>query len=417
MNADWVSAVTTSAVGRASVATALQADALGAAKCHATWLEANGPTSWDPYDFWASSLGQRLKASYYRHHRAGLALVAPLVLLDALAPRTRAAFGERRRFPIADAHYAMGFCSLAQREGGGWLRRALPFLEALVETRCPAENEYCWGYPFDWVTCFGTWRAGTPLITSTPYGYEAFEAAYHLTGSDDYLTIMESVGRFAFVRIGSAEIAPGVRASAYTPIDHRKVVNASAYRGFLLAAAGTRFEQPDWIAEARASVAFVLQSQRRDGSWLYAMDGKDAFIDNLHTCFTLKNLVKYENLISDGAVVDAIARGFAFYKESLLDDRRLPVPFARAPRLTLYRRDLYDYAEGINLALLLSHTDPEARAVADALVADLLEHWILEDGRFVSRQMLVGRNTIPYLRWAQAQTFRVLAQYASMDWS
>ena len=64
----------------------------------------------------------------------------------------------------------MGFFALAEAHSPSWLRHGEAFLEALVEERCPGEMEYCWGYPFDWETCFGTWKAGTPLITTTPYG-------------------------------------------------------------------------------------------------------------------------------------------------------------------------------------------------------------------------------------------------------
>lgn len=397
-----------------TAAPTLRAGALRTVQRHSAWLKRYGPLSWDPYDFWAHPVGQRAKATYYRHPRLGLPLVTPFVLLDALVPNSRALFWARRRFPIADAHYAMGLCELARRGDDAWRRQAVPFLEALVEERCPSEAEYCWGYPFDWVTCFGTWPSGTPLITSTPYGYEAFESAYELTGSEECLAIMESVGRFGFARIPAAEVSPGVKASAYTPIDHRRVVNASAYRGFLLAAAGIRFGYTQWVHEACASVAFVLRSQRSDGSWLYAMDGKDSFVDNLHTCFVLKNLVKFQRVVTDDAVADAVARGYEYYKASLLDEDHLPVPFAKAPRATLHVRDLYDYAEGINLAVLLWNADPDARMIADALVSDLLQHWVLDDSSFVSRQMRVGRNTVPYLRWGQAQTFRALACYASI---
>ena len=282
---------------------ALPARALEATRRHADWLQVHGASSWDPYDVWANPAGKRAKAAYYRHSRLALPLIAPFVALDVLAPRCRSSLWRRQRFAIADAHYAMGFCELVRQGDRSLLPRAIGFLEALVCERCPDEADYCWGYPFDWVTCMGTWPAGTPLITSTPYGYEAFEAASDLSGSSECLSIMESVGRFAFTRIGAAEVASGVRASAYTPIDHRRVVNASAYRGFLLAAAGARFGHGAWIDEARQLIAFVLHAQRPDGSWLYAMDGKDAFVDNLHTCFVLKNLVKYGRICSDDAAM------------------------------------------------------------------------------------------------------------------
>jgi hypothetical protein len=386
--------------------------ALEAARRHAEWVQAYGPCSWDPYDFWASAVARRAKAAYYRDSLLGKPLVAPFVFLDAAAPRTRALVRRRRRFATSDAHYAMGSCLLAAVDGPPALRRATAFLEALIEERCPGEEDYCWGYPFDWETCFGTWPSGTPLITCTPYGYEAFSAAFDATGAPVCLEIMESVGRFAFTRITGVEVAPGVKASTYSPLDERRVVNASAYRALLLITAGLRFGHPEWVQEGRETLAFVVDSQQDDGSWLYALDGKDAFIDNFHTCFVLKSLVKIDRLLADVDLGRAIARGYAYYKANLLDASGLPRPFAREQRLTLQRRDLYDFAEGINLAVLLDGVDADARGIADVLVDELLSRWVLPDGHFVTRETVFGRNTIPYHRWAQAQAFRALVVYA-----
>jgi hypothetical protein len=123
----------------------------------------------------------------------------------------------------------------------------------------------------------------------------------------------------------------------------------------------------------------------------------------------LKNLFKAWRGLGDEELRVAIGRGYAFYKSHLLDDRGLPVPFARTQRLTLQRRELYDYAEGINLGLLLTDTDRDASAIAMALLAEVLDRWVLDDGHFVTRETVFGRNTVPYHRWAQAQTFRALA--------
>jgi hypothetical protein len=382
---------------------------------HADWLDTHGPRSWDPYDLWATTGGRRAKAIYYRRPVFGAIAATPFVFLDAVVPASRAVLWHRQRFPIADAHYAMGFCTLARLDRRRWLSRAWAFLDALVGERCPGEAEYCWGYPFDWETCVGLWKAWTPFITTTPYSYEAFETFHALTDSQECLTIMESIGRFAADRIRGVEVATGVKASTYSPFDLRRVVNASAYRGFILAAAGMRFERPEWIGEAKASFAFVLQSQRDDGSWLYAEDGKDAFVDNIHTCFVIKNLVKAQRLLADRAMASSIDRGWSYFKDNLLDAEGLPIPYALEHRPRLYRRDLYDYAETINLAQLLADSDPDAASIADRVVADLLERWTLPDGHFVTREMLIGRNTIPYVRWAQSQVFRALTLYALQD--
>jgi len=43
---------------------------------------------------------------------------------------------------------------------------------------------------------------------------------------------------------------------------------------------------------------------------------------------------------------------------NLFDVEGLPIPFSRRPRLTVYRRELYDYAECLNLAVLLNGRFP-----------------------------------------------------------
>jgi hypothetical protein len=373
------------------------------------WLENFGAISYDQYDFWASSLGQRSKAMYYRQKLLGIFAVAPFVLLDTFLPGTRSFISHRRRFPIADAHYAMGFFALSKAENQPkWIHYGQAYLNALMEEHSKDFNPYCWGYPFDWVTCFGTFKAGIPLMTTIPYIYEAFESGYEITGVSEYLQVMKSTAQFVANNFNEIEIAPGVRACSYTPFDHRKVVNANAYRGFLLTAAGYRFNFPDWQVAGHRNIAFVLHSQFEDGSWLYAMDGKDAFIDNFHTCFVLKNLYKAWRYNQDPEIYQAIHKGFDYYKKHLLNPNGLPLPFGKKQRISFIRRELYDYAEGINICLLLKEFDHDSFDILTGMVKDLLENWILADGHFCTRQLWFGRNTIPYHRWAQSQLFRSL---------
>jgi hypothetical protein len=394
--------------GRAGLT--VRGTALAAARRFAGWLHEFGETSQDPYDFLVTPLGARAKALYHRHRLLGAAAVAPFVAVDLVAPRTRALVRKRDRYPIADAHFAMGFFALGRSgEEPGDVDRGRAFLAALEQSRSPGFADPAWGYPFDWPTRYGVFRAGWPLITTVPYGYEAFEAGFEATQEPAYLTVMEGVARFAAEHIPVSEAGDGREAAAYTPYDTRRVVNASAYRAFLLATAGRRFGHDDWLAAGRRNAAFVVASQRADGSWPYSTDGTDDFVDNFHTCLVLKNLVKVWKLTDDEDVRASIAAGYAFYLEHLLDEAGLPRPFARRPRLTLHRRDLYDYAEGINLAHLMSGLLPEATAVLDRLVTDLTERWTLADGHFVTRELAVGRNTVPYHRWAQSQAFRALA--------
>src|SRR5205085_1075316 len=141
----------------------------------AKWLDAYGETSWDYQSFFAGPVGGRAKALYYRHKTLGTAAVAPMIFFEACLPAGRRLFHRRIRFPIADAHYAMGFAFLYEATGTPlYLQKAIHFLNELKKSRCGDFKEYCWGYPFDWVWRGGTIKRDTPLITTTPYAYEAF---------------------------------------------------------------------------------------------------------------------------------------------------------------------------------------------------------------------------------------------------
>jgi hypothetical protein len=222
---------------------------------------------------------------------------------------------------------------------------------------------------------------------------------------------MESIARFAFERIPVTELDSTTTVAAYSPFDRTMVVNASSYRGYLLASAGRRFARADWRSEADRNVAFALASRRPDGSWAYGTSAGEEFVDNLHTCFVLKNLIKFWRVTDRADVLDSVRRGYAYYRAELLDDDLQPIPDAVQPRVSLHRRDLYDYAEGINLALLLRDLKPEAVRILQGLLRGLAEEMTLSDGHFVTRKLIIGRHTIPYHRWAQSQVFHALTQY------
>src|ERR1700730_17364561 len=139
------------------------------------WLDRYGETSYDYQSWYASKLGRSAKALYYRRPLVGTLAVSPMVFCEAFVPSARKFFWKPQRFPIADAHYAMGFAFLAEPTNEEKLyQRAVHFLEALEQTRCPGNENYCWGYPYDWQTRNGTLKQNIPLITTVPYAYEAF---------------------------------------------------------------------------------------------------------------------------------------------------------------------------------------------------------------------------------------------------
>ena len=376
------------------------------------WLQDYGGTSWDHQTYFASPVGRRAKALYYRNKALGTMAVTPMILSEALAPSARRFFSQRLRFPIADAHYAMGFAFRARTQVKQAHARAVTFLEELEKSRCPGYDNWCWGYPFDWETRTGTIGKGTPLITSTPYVYEAFREVFLLDADPRWKTAMASIVRHATEDIKDYPFSETASTCSYTPFDKGGVINPNAYRASMLAFASIDFDEPRYWEIAQRNLNFVLETQRPDGSWYYSIDGERHFVDHFHTCFVLKALAKIDKVKPSSESRRAIEKGIEYYLANLLDEKKLPKPFSKAPRMTVYRRELYDYAECINLCVLLRDRIPEMGTVLGQVVEDLLARWVKSDGSFRSRELWLTWDNVPMHRWAQSQMFRSLSLLA-----
>ena len=377
-----------------------------------TWLHAYGETSWDYQSFFAGPVGGRAKALYYRHKLIGTAAVGPMIFCEAFLPAARRLFHHRIRFPIADAHYAMGFAFLYEATGDfSQLESAVHFLTELEKSRCRQFKEYCWGYPFDWVWRGGVAKRQTPLITTTPYVYEAFLQVFEPNPRDEWKRILESIARHACNDIKDFRTSETASSCSYNPFGEGGVINAAAYRAFLLTSASQVLSKDDYWKIAERNLNFVLETQNPDGSWFYAVDGVRDFIDHYHTCFVMKALAKIHALTGYEGCLKALSKGVSYYLNNLFDDDGLPKPFSKAPRLTVYKRELYDCAECINLCLLLRDRFPQLEAKLETVVREILHNWVKRDGSFRSRKLHFGWDNVPMHRWGQAQMFRSLAFY------
>ena len=297
------------------------------------WLDRYGETSWDHQSFFAGPVGGKAKSLYYRQRLLGTGAVAPMILCEAFFPSARRLFHRPIRFPIADANYAMGFSFLYEVLGETlYLERAIHFVTELEKSRCRQYNEYCWGYPFDWVWRGGVIKQQTPLITTTPYCYEAFlqmgqllrdeaiqrstpngsqvagkidRAAFDLCAMD----IAASIARHAAIDIKDFRTSETGSSCSYTPDDEGGVINAAAYRAFLLTSASQVFFNESYSRIAERNLNFVLENQNPDGSWYYAVDGVRDFVDHYHTCFVMKALAKIHALTGHDACGKRLEKG------------------------------------------------------------------------------------------------------------
>lgn len=378
------------------------------------WLDRAGCASHDPYDIWGTRYGLWSRKIYYKHRGIGMPLVAPLLAMEMFCPWMRRLVVEKQRYATADAQLVLAFLNLHALEGARrHLDRALDLGRDLLAEAIPGFSGPCWGYPFDWENGHGSpWPKNTPYITCTPYAYEAFVGLFETTGDPAHLQIARGIARFVHDDLKDIPTGGNSAAASYSPFDDRRVVNASAYRAFVLFDAARRFDREDYRATATRNLNFVLDSQRDDGAWFYAMEDSPSFIDNFHTCFNLKNLHKLNRALRSPRVGEAIRRGFDFYLRNLIDSSGNPRSFAVEPRFQLATLEMYNVAEAITLGTLLRKDIPEAGVLAERLVARLVSRHQLPDGHFVTRVYRGGiRHRFPFLRWPQAQLFLALTNF------
>lgn len=372
------------------------------------WLDRTGYASYDPYDIWGTRYGLWSRKVYYGSRLLGTPLVAPLVLLDLVCPSARTLFVKRQRYATADGQLLLALLNLYAVTGDRiHLDRALRLGDEILEYAIPGYRGPCWGYPFDWQRDSGAvWSRNTPYITCTPYCYEAFITLHAVTGEARYHDIAAGIAEFVHGDLHDTQVSPTASAGSYSPKDRGQVVNASAYRAWVLLDAGRRFDREDFTRTGTRNLNFVLESQREDGSWLYAMADGASFIDNFHTCFNLKNLVKIDRMLDRPDIRRSIASGFEYWRTNLLYPDLDPKSFSREPRFQLARLEMYNFAEGITLCSLLAGESVTACGIAHRLAGRLIRDFQLKEGYFVTRVFRGSiKHTFPFLRWPQAQLF------------
>jgi hypothetical protein len=220
---------------------------------------------------------------------------------------------------------------------------------------------------------------------------------------------MASIARHATEDIKDYAFSDTASTCSYTPFDKGGVINPSAYRACMLAYASVDLNNDRYWTIAERNLNFILETQRPNGSWYYSTDGERDFVDHFHTCFVMKALAKIDRLKPHEGCRQAISKGVKYYLENLLDEKGLPKPFSKAPRMTVYRREAYDYAECVNLCILLRDSIPEMQELLKRVLEDILNRWVKPDGSFRSRELWLGWDNVPMHRWAQSQMFRSLS--------
>jgi hypothetical protein len=373
-----------------------------------SWIENFGYESYDVYDFWSSRAGISAKRLFNSNKFFASPLVGGIQILDSFLPRSRYLFAKKKRFPMSDAQLASAFLNYYHITNNiRFLEKANDLLKQLLVVATKTKHGLGWGNPYDWVTMFFEYSANSPLITVTPYCFDAFLKAYEITHEENYYKTLEQISTFVALDIREIDFKDNTTGSSYGSDDDSLIYNAIAYRSNVLLKAGLLFNNVNYIEKSRRNIDFVIKHQNQDGSWFYAKNSK--FIDNFHSCFVLKNIAQAYNYYKEDYMLFSLRNGFSFYLDNFVRPDGTLRHFYRSKYPKFRQIEFYDYAEAIKLGTFLKDIIPEAFSLSMNLSNQLINNFQTREGYFYTRINLLNfKNRIPYLRWPQAQIFNSL---------
>ena len=369
--------------------------------------------TYDPYDLWKTRLGLRLKKFYYEKGKATIPVIAPFYLLDAYAPLLVRRFIKPQEFPIVRAFAALSSLNIyAITSEQKYIELAGVSVNWLIDNRLTDFHGACWGLGMPWMTKTGFSAASTPFISVVPYCVEAlFEYSNH-TGDKRSKEVALSTLDYLEKDLQRLLEAPNNLALSYGPTKERRIViNGNAYAMMLYALLSDKLPTKRSLLIERAShiCNFIKSQQLPDGSWLYYADREPGnFIDCFHSCFVLKNLIKFSEISGEdvSAIVD---RGIEYVLNNFLDKKHgLARKFSITAHPTMVKFDLYDQAELLNLLIETNKVEQ-----AESLHNQIFKYFYINaKGTFGYQIDLFGRlNEMLYLRWAVMPMVYVLSKY------
>ena len=369
--------------------------------------------TYDPYDLWRTNVGIWLKKTYYRNGKIAFPIVAPFSILDTYAPKLIRIFLKLREYPMVRAFAALSALNLYEITADKkYIEFAEQSIKWLINNKCSGYHGASWGINIPWMTKTGFLPASTPFVTNTPYCVEALLKYSDITKDKQSLQVALSSLGFLEKDLNVLFDEPDKLALSYGPgYGKRIVINANSYAMMMYAIfAGRLSDKRTILLEKAARIFnFIKSRQNSDGSWFYYDDeGKGNFIDCFHSCFILKNLIKFGKFA--GVDVSLIVnKGLEYILNNFLDSKYFMARrFSISSDPSLVKFDLYDQAELLNILLMTNRNDL-AEKLHDSIVKNF---YIPSKGTFGYQIDIFGRlNKMTYLRWAVMPTVFVLSEY------
>lgn len=369
------------------------------------YIEKENYSGWDPYDGLNSKFFQSL---FIR--KLPLARLAWIQLFKRnpinLRKLCRVEKGANAK---GLALFLSGYCMWYQKSPSEeHLQKIRDLVSHILSIQSKGYSGSCWGYNFDWQARAFFQPKGTPTAVATTYVVYALLDAYDILKDERLLVICRSACDFVLKDLNRTADKEGNFCFSYSPLDKTQVFNASLLGSRLLSRVYSYTGEQHLISEAKRSVSFCVNFQKKDGSWFYGTLPFHQWIDNFHTGFNLECIYEYQKYTGDDSFDSHLTKGLNYYLSTFFTDSGQSKYYSDS----LYPIDIHAPAQ-----LIVTLGRMEKLTENKVLVNRVLE-WTLQnmqdkEGYFYYQLKKTGTSKIPYMRWAQAWMFFGLSFYLS----
>jgi rhamnogalacturonyl hydrolase YesR len=283
--------------------------------------------------------------------------------------------------------------------------KAVECLRWLDKHKAGKYARHSWANHFDFSSRGGRYTSEDPIIVWTSLIGQAYLDAYEITGDKWFLEIADSVCGW-IMDLPREKTATGNCLSYLMPVQNT-IHNANMLGAAMLARTARHTGNQDYIEVARSAMEYSVSRQLPDGSWWYAEYPNHQWIDNFHTGYNLDSLKCYIENTGDEAWRPNLLNGLEFFKAHFFEASGRPKYY----HTRTYPVDSQCAAQAIETLAEFSDLDPSCLDLAVKVARWTIENMQDADGHFYYRQYPLGiKAKAPMLHWAQATTFKALAQ-------
>lgn len=273
-------------------------------------------------------------------------------------------------------------------------------LEKLLSLSSKGYSGYCWGYNFDWEARYTSIPKYMPTVVATGIITNGLYEYYKISNNHEIKDILISSSKFVLNDLNRS-YEENAFCFSYSPNDRQKVFNATMKGARLLAQAYSITKDSELIEVARNTVKYVLNNQRKDGSWFYSKDDARKWIDNFHTAYILDALDTFIEISGYEIYKKNLQAGLAYYLNNLFTSEGYPKYYSDS----YYPIDATEVSQSI-ITLCRFNEFIRASKVYNFSLKNLYSG----NGYFYYQKKIFP-NRIPYLRWSNCWFLLALTYY------